>query len=1292
MPRCWVRQVEFLEQRILLCSEHVGPEAEYQTEPFRASPATAFFAEPQSATAASSIPFTKVIVDPISPREPHCKAVGDINGDGFDDIIIGSGGINGLWWYEYPTWEYHPIKASGWFSNDMQAGDVDNDGDVDLITPGVNWYENPGAGGDYESDWPEHYIGASDSHDLEVGDIDNDGKLDAIARPKDGRETNVFFQNSPTSWTKITVTTEYGEGTALGDIDHDGDLDIAHSGYWIENPATGGGAASRVPNWTRHTIDTDWPALVGVHVADINDDGRNDIALAPSETANDRFSWYEATDPKTGPWIEHVIDPSVSYFHTFKSGDVDLDGDLDLITAEMHQSADPDEVSVYFNEGDGLNWSQQVLDNIGSHNIRVTDIGSDGDLDIVGANWNDVAPDSALVNLWQNDLDPVLTLDQWQRHEIESNLPWRTMFVKSADVDEDGLTDVLSGGWWYRNPGAPGGSWTRSTIGSPLDDVAAVFDLNGDGKIDLFGSDGANDFAWARNLGNGALSVLQNIQDGAGNYLQGVAIDRFGPSGTGPIEIALSWHDGGGGVQMLTVVPNATVDQWPIRYISDSHQDEEITSGDIDRDGDKDLLLGTQWLRNDQGSWTTFDINPALGADRNRLADINRDGRLDAVVGFESISAPGDVVWYEQPVDPTGPWTPHLVRTIIGPMSLDVRDMDADGDLDIIAGEHNRADYSTARMLIFENADGAGGDWVDHVVHTGDEHHDGAHVVDIDNDGDLDIVSIGWDNDQVVLYENRNVVTGATAVATPTISPTGGTFAAPVQVTLATATPGAAIYYTLDGSAPTQASLLYGGPFTVSDDATVRARAFRAGFDPSAIASTSFVISTPGGGNGRVRDDLAVLYTFDEGAGSTIFDESGVGSPLNLGIPSGANVTWNNGSLSLNAATLIASAGAASKISNAVISSNAITIEAWITPINTTQNGPARIVTLSSGSNARNFTLGQDVGPTYDVRLRTTTTGANGASPSLWTPNGTVETNLQHVVYTRDAAGLAKIYVDGEAVSSGTIGGNLSNWDTSFALALGREFGNTRPWRGSYHLMAIYGDALSASEVQQNFAAGAEPVEAPPPAWLTASPEAAYVLTSDALTVSEGTITFVGDAALTHPQLKLVVQSGATVAFDAPQRITDLTIETNGKLDLRNHSLAVDYTGASPIGAWNGSAYSGLSGMIASGRMISTHADLSRRLGIAEAKDAAQIAGGQTQAWNGHVIDATTVLIKFSYAGDANLSGHLDIDDYGQLDFNVSTGGALKGYFNGDFTLDGVIDIDDHGLIDFALSTHGPPM
>jgi hypothetical protein len=55
------------------------------------------------------------------------------------------------------------------------------------------------------------------------------------------------------------------------------------------------------------------------------------------------------------------------------------------------------------------------------------------------------------------------------------------------------------------------------------------------------------------------------------------------------------------------------------------------------------------------------------------------------------------------------------------------------------------------------------------VVYTGDEHHDGAQVADIDGDGDLDIISIGWSHDRVLLYENKAITGGTPTVWLPLI-------------------------------------------------------------------------------------------------------------------------------------------------------------------------------------------------------------------------------------------------------------------------------------------------------------------------------------------------------------------------------------------------------------------------------------------------------------------------------------------------------------------------------------------
>ncbi len=81
-------------------------------------------------------------------------------------------------------------------------------------------------------------------------------------------------------------------------------------------------------------------------------------------------------------------------------------------------------------------------------------------------------------------------------------------------------------------------------------------------------------------------------------------------------------------------------------------------------------------------------------------------------------------------------------------------------------------------------------------------------------------------------------------LAKPTISPNGSNFTGSVSVTLADATAGASIYYTLDGSTPTAGSLLYTGPFVLTNTALVQAVAAAPGAINGGIASASFVNSS----------------------------------------------------------------------------------------------------------------------------------------------------------------------------------------------------------------------------------------------------------------------------------------------------------------------------------------------------------------------------------------------------------------------------------------------------------------
>lgn len=235
-------------------------------------------------------------------------------------------------------------------------------------------------------------------------------------------------------------------------------------------------------------------------------------------------------------------------------------------------------------------------------------------------------------------------------------------------------------------------------------------------------------------------------------------------------------------------------------------------------------------------------------------------------------------------------------------------------------------------------------------------------------------------------------------------------------------------------------------------------------------------------GDARAARGLVALYTFAEGSGTTVNDVSGVGSPLNLKISKAASVAWlPGGGLSVSAPVTIASGTDTKKIFDACIQSQELTIEAWIKPASAappTPSQPGRIVVLSKDSERRNFVMQQgtfdkQAAAHYHVRLHTDKTG-DDKQPALATPEGSLTAALQHVVYTRDAVGQARLYVDGVQQAVDSRPGKLE-WNNKYQLVLANEPGGDRPWLGEYFMVAIYSQALTAGEVQSNFTARSRP-------------------------------------------------------------------------------------------------------------------------------------------------------------------------------------------------------------------------
>jgi len=341
-------------------------------------------------SAGRSLDFRHIIVDSEGPENPHIKSVGDLDGDGLVDIVVASSNGGPLVWYEYPDWTRHVIAPSGTWSTDAKLADMDGDGDLDLVISEwythnrIEWYENPRPAGDPCTDaWKRHIMGGPRAHDIEVGDIDGDGRLEIVTRQQGeaGDEIVLWKRADAGSWRQHAIPCPPGEGLALADMGGNGRLDVVIGGRWYQAPDE-----IMVEPW-RECVLAEWPADCVVKVADMDGDGRLDVVLTRSEGEH-RLSWFEApADPHSAGWTEHVVDDSVDFAHSLAVCDINNDGEPDIVTAEMHQSARK-RVMVYLNEGGARRWQRQVIAVTGSHNFCVADIGNNGTLDLVGANWS----------------------------------------------------------------------------------------------------------------------------------------------------------------------------------------------------------------------------------------------------------------------------------------------------------------------------------------------------------------------------------------------------------------------------------------------------------------------------------------------------------------------------------------------------------------------------------------------------------------------------------------------------------------------------------------------------------------------------------------------------------------------------------------------------------------------------------------------------------------------------------------------------------------------------------------
>ena len=384
----------------------------------------------------------------------------DLDHDAEPDILVATAGKGLRMWLS----DIIAVKVTGWTlasTNivstgkwaDIDFGDVNNDGDLDLV---VTSYQSQNKGiraylGDGTGTWTNSSTGlpvVSSISGARFVDLNHDGMLDLVATTDEMWTmgvigTRVWKGNGDGTWTfQTTVDTRAGAGLEIGDFNNDGDTDLC-TGYWTnaQGPMIfrGNGdltfQADSGPSASAINVDD-------TTVGDVDNDGKQDFAASTMNNAGMQLWTGDGTGGAASWTREDNGISNTAVYLGLAMGDVDNDGDLDMAAAGYSSG---NGVNVYLGDGGAggtVDWTE------GSKGLPLTaqmsgvelgDLDLDGDLDVLAGNVSNGG-----VDLFAGNGGVGGTVNWTEMGKASLPSTGNVWGVKFGDINKDGVMDIAA--------------------------------------------------------------------------------------------------------------------------------------------------------------------------------------------------------------------------------------------------------------------------------------------------------------------------------------------------------------------------------------------------------------------------------------------------------------------------------------------------------------------------------------------------------------------------------------------------------------------------------------------------------------------------------------------------------------------------------------------------------------------------------------------------------------------------------------------------------------------------------